>query len=101
MQKGTRWSKFLNFSFLHKTEKCHRIYFLVFLLQKSEENLINDTIKCCHYNDKFYYVTWSYTETKCVETRYYILGWELPRPTLYASKMFIGAKLVTECNLMR
>ena len=57
MRKGTRLSKFSNFSFLHKTEeKCHRIYFLVFLFPKSEENLINDVIKCCHYNDKFYYV---------------------------------------------
>ena len=55
MWKGTRWSKFSNFRFLHETEeKSHRIYFLVFLLLKSEENLINDVIKCCHYNDKFY-----------------------------------------------
>ena len=58
MRKRTRWSKFSNFSFLHKTEEtCHRIYFFVFLLPKSEENLINDVIKCCHYNDKSYYVT--------------------------------------------
>ena len=36
MRKCTRWSKFSNFSFLHKTEeKCHRIYFLVFLLPNS------------------------------------------------------------------
>ena len=57
-RKGTRWSKFSNFSFMHKTEeKRHRIYLLVFLLPKSEENyLINDVIKCCHYNDKLYYV---------------------------------------------
>ena len=47
--------KVLNFSFLHKTEeKCHRIDFLVFLLPKSDETLINDIIKCCHYNDKLY-----------------------------------------------
>ena len=57
MRKGTKWSKFLNVSFLHKTEEtCHRIYFFVFLLPKSEENLINDVIKCSHCNDKFYYV---------------------------------------------
>ena len=50
--------------FLHETEeKCHRICFLVFLLPKSEENLIYDVIKCCQYKDKFYYVIWSYTET--------------------------------------
>ena len=49
--------KFSNFSFLHKTEeKFLRIYFLVFVLPKSEENLINDVIK-------FYYVIWSYSET--------------------------------------
>ena len=74
------------FLFLHKTEeKYHRIYFLVFLLPKFEENLINDVIKCCHYNDTFYYVIWSYIETKCDEIRYYVIGWELPRPTLYHS----------------
>ena len=49
--------RYKNFRFLHETEeKCHIIYFLVFLFPKSEENLINDVIKCCHYNDKFYYV---------------------------------------------
>ena len=57
MRIGTGWSKLSNFRFLHKTEeKSHRIYFLVFLLPKSEENLINDIVKWCHYNDKFYYV---------------------------------------------
>ena len=46
------------FIFLHKTKEiCRRIYFLVFcVFPKSEENLITDVIKCCHYNDKFYYV---------------------------------------------
>ena len=64
MRKSTRWSKYSRFSFLHKTEeKCQRIYFLVFLLPKSEENLINNVIKCRHYKDKFYYVIWSYIET--------------------------------------
>ena len=56
--KRYKMVKVFKFFFLHKTEeKCHRIYFLVFLLPKSEENLINDIIKCCQYNDKFYYVT--------------------------------------------
>ena len=64
MRNGTRWSKFSSCSFLNNTEeKCHKIYFFVFLLIKTEENLINDAIKCCHYNDKFYYVLWSYIET--------------------------------------
>ena len=54
IRKGTRWSKFPNFSFLHKTEeKCHRIYYLLLLLPNFEEKFINDVIKCCHYNDKF------------------------------------------------
>ena len=56
VQEGQSF-QILFFFFLHKTgAQYHRIYFLLFLLPKSKENLINDVTTCCHYNNKFYYV---------------------------------------------